>query len=75
MGGRDRRNAHATKVEEAVLGLLVVSVEARTDSDFEPAFATFVERRARALVVGPEPLDSNRGPLVTLAAGSRRGGG
>jgi putative tryptophan/tyrosine transport system substrate-binding protein len=52
-----------------VLGLQVVSIEARTDTDFEPAFTTFIERRARALVVGSEPLfDSLRGELVALAA-------
>ena len=52
-----------------VLGRQIVVMEARSDRDFEPAFATFVERQAGALVVGPSQLfDSNRDQLVALAA-------
>ena len=52
-----------------VLGPQIVVVEARSDRDFEPAFATFVERQAGALVVSPSQLfDSNRDQLLTLAA-------
>ena len=54
------------------LGRQVVVVEARGDRDFEPAFATFAERRAGALVVGGSTLfDSNRDKLVALAARDR----
>jgi len=44
-------------------------MEARSDLDFEPAFATFDQRQAGALVVGASTLfDSNRNKLVALAA-------
>jgi ABC-type uncharacterized transport system substrate-binding protein len=51
------------------LGRQVAVVEARSDRDFEPAFATFSDRRAGALVVGASSLfDSNRDRLIALAA-------
>ena len=51
------------------LGRQLAVAEARSDRDFEPAFATFAERRARALVMGSSPLfDSHRDKLVALAA-------
>jgi putative tryptophan/tyrosine transport system substrate-binding protein len=44
-------------------------VEVRSDRDFEPAFATFVERQAGAVIVGPSSLfDSNRDQLLALTA-------
>ena len=53
----------------STLGRKVAVVEARSDRDFESAFATFVERQAGALVVGASALfDSNRDRLVALAA-------
>jgi putative ABC transport system substrate-binding protein len=58
-----------TLAAAGVLGRQIAVVEARSDRDFEPAFATFVERQAGALVVGPSQLfDSNRDQLVALAA-------
>ena len=58
-----------TLAAAGVLGQQIVVVEVRSDRDFEPAFATFVERQADALVVGPSQLfDSNRDQLVALAA-------
>jgi len=51
------------------LGRQLAVVEARSNRDFEPAFATFIERQAGALVVGPSPLfDSHRDKLIALAA-------
>jgi putative ABC transport system substrate-binding protein len=51
------------------LGRQLTVVEARSERDFEPAFATFVERQTGALVVGASPLfDSSRDKLVALAA-------
>ncbi len=51
------------------LGREVVVQEASSDRDFEAAFATFVQRRAGALVVGTHPLfTSNRRALLALAA-------
>jgi putative ABC transport system substrate-binding protein len=51
------------------LGRELAVVAARSDRDFEPAFSTFVERQAGALVVAPSQLyDSNRDQLVVLAA-------
>jgi putative tryptophan/tyrosine transport system substrate-binding protein len=55
-----------------MLGRQLVIAEARSESDFEPAFATFVERGAGALVVGSSVLfNSNRDKLVALAARHR----
>jgi putative ABC transport system substrate-binding protein len=54
------------------LGRQVVVAEARSDRDFEPAFATFVDRRAGALVVLAAALFlSNRDKLLALAARHR----
>jgi putative ABC transport system substrate-binding protein len=52
-----------------MLGRQIAVMEARSDRDFEPAFATFVERQADALIVAASQLfDSNRDQLVALAA-------
>jgi putative tryptophan/tyrosine transport system substrate-binding protein len=51
------------------LGRQVIVLDARSDRDFEPAFANFIEFRADALVVGSTPLfTSDRKKLVALAA-------
>jgi putative ABC transport system substrate-binding protein len=56
-------------VAARTLGRQVFVVEARSDSDFEAAFATLVQRGAGALLVGAFPLfTSNRDKLVALAA-------
>jgi ABC-type uncharacterized transport system substrate-binding protein len=58
-----------TLAAAGVLGRQIAVMEARSDRDFGPAFATFFERQAGALVVGPSQLfDSNRDQLVALAA-------
>ena len=58
-----------TLAAAGVLGRELAVVGARSDRDFEPAFSTFVERQAGALVVAPSQLfDSNRDQLVALAA-------
>ena len=50
------------------LGLQLVTVEANSERDFEPAFATLVARHVGALSVAAEPLfTSNRDMLVALA--------
>jgi putative tryptophan/tyrosine transport system substrate-binding protein len=60
---------HDTLGVAGVLGRQIAVVEAGSDRDFEPAFATFVERQAGALVVAASQLfDSNRDQLVALAA-------
>jgi putative ABC transport system substrate-binding protein len=60
---------HGMLAAAGMLGRQIVVVEARSDRDFEPAFATFVERQAGALVIGASSLfDSNRDQLVALAA-------
>ena len=52
-----------------VLGKEVIVLEASSERDFEAAFASFVERRAGALVVATSPLfTSNRRKLLALAA-------
>lgn len=54
------------------LGLQVIAVEANSDRDFEPAFATFAQRGADALVVGIAPflfgVPGNRDKILELAA-------
>jgi putative ABC transport system substrate-binding protein len=58
-----------TLAAAGVLGQQIVVMEARSSRDFEPAFATFVERQAGALIVAASQLfDSNRDQLVGLAA-------
>jgi putative tryptophan/tyrosine transport system substrate-binding protein len=50
----------------------IVVAEAHSERDFEPAFATFADRQAAALVVGASVLfDSHRDKLVALAAHHR----
>src|SRR5262249_20297329 len=54
------------------LGWQVVVVDVCSDRDLEPAFATLVEHRVSALVVGPIPFfTSNRDKLLALAARHR----
>jgi putative ABC transport system substrate-binding protein len=51
------------------VGQKLLVVQARTDSELEAAFATLVQQRAGALVVGAEPFfSSRRDKLVELAA-------
>jgi putative tryptophan/tyrosine transport system substrate-binding protein len=58
-----------TLAAASVIGLQIAVVEARSDRDFEPAFATFIERQASAdIVVASQLFDSNRDQLLALAA-------
>jgi putative tryptophan/tyrosine transport system substrate-binding protein len=67
-----KQQASDIRAAARVLGREVVVLEAGSDRDFEGAFATFVERRVRALVVGTSPLfTSNRHKLLALAARHR----
>jgi putative ABC transport system substrate-binding protein len=51
------------------LGFQIQRVNASSDREFESAFATLVEQRVDALVVGSDPfLNSRRDQLVALAA-------
>ena len=69
LGVVSREMLHDLLAAAAALGRQVAVVEAHSDRDFGPAFATFAERRAGALVVGADPLfSSNRDKLVALAA-------
>jgi putative ABC transport system substrate-binding protein len=49
------------------LGLQILIVECRDDRDFEQAFATMIERRVGALILGTFPFD-NLNKVVALAA-------
>jgi putative ABC transport system substrate-binding protein len=71
----DNPNAesHLHEMQEAarVLGLKLYVLNARSERDFDPAFATIVQRRIGALVVGADALfNSRRDQLVVLAARS-----
>jgi putative tryptophan/tyrosine transport system substrate-binding protein len=50
------------------LGLQLVVVNARTDSDLEPAFATFSQQRVGAVLVGVSALYRGSEQLAALAA-------
>jgi putative ABC transport system substrate-binding protein len=53
----------------SALGRQIIIAEPRSERNFDPAFATFVDRHAAALVVGSSVLfDSHRDELVALAA-------
>jgi putative ABC transport system substrate-binding protein len=63
--------SHLHEMQEAarVLGLKLHVVNARSERDFDPAFATIVQQRIGALVVGVDALfNSRRDQLVALAA-------
>jgi len=50
------------------VGLKTIVVTARSETEFEPAFATAIEQRADALMVFAEPLfNSRRDQIATLA--------
>jgi len=54
------------------LGLQLLVLNASTESDFEPAFATLVQQQAAALYVTANQLFQNRHPqIVSLAARHR----
>ena len=50
------------------LGLQLHVLEARGERDFEPAFATLIERRASGLVITPDPLFVNRSEALAQLA-------
>ena len=51
------------------IGVRLLLLNAPTESEFEPAFATFAQEGARALMVGADPFfNSRRAQLVALAA-------
>jgi len=52
-----------------MLGLQLIVVNARTESDFEPAFATFSQQRVGAVLIGTSALyDRRTEKLAALAA-------
>jgi putative ABC transport system substrate-binding protein len=64
----ETRSRDAQEAARAI-GQQIQIVNASRERDFEPAFATVVQQRAAALLVGDDPLFvSHRNPLVTLAA-------
>jgi len=67
----EEEESHIVVAARAV-GQQVVSLEARSDRDFEAAFPTLVQRRAEALVVGVAPLlFYNLNGILALAARHR----
>ena len=52
--------SHAVRAAAHVLGLQLHIVRASTERDFEPAFATLVQSRARALVIGIDSFFTGR---------------
>jgi putative ABC transport system substrate-binding protein len=64
----ETRSRDAQEAARAI-GQQIQIVNASSERDFEPAFATVVQQGAAALLVGDDPLfTSHRDPLVTLAA-------
>jgi putative ABC transport system substrate-binding protein len=66
--------AEVMHVQEAVskLDYQLQIVRADSESDFEPAFATLVERQVDALIVTTDPFyESHRDQLIALAASHR----
>jgi putative ABC transport system substrate-binding protein len=62
----ERRDVEAAAL---AIGQQLIIVDVSSARDIEMAFATFVQRGAGALLVGPgAPLNSNREQLVALAA-------
>jgi putative ABC transport system substrate-binding protein len=73
----DSRIKNETLTEEVVaaadtIDRQLIVIDVRSEGDFEAAFATLVERRADALLVGAFPVfTSNRAKVVALAARHR----
>jgi len=66
--------AQEAEVQEAArtIGRQIVLVHASSEADFDPAFATFKQQKAHALVVAADPFfNSRRNLLVELAARDR----
>jgi putative ABC transport system substrate-binding protein len=62
----ERRDA---QIAAQAIGLQIVALDATTERDIAPAFATFAERKCGALIVGSGALlNSNRDLIVALAA-------
>jgi ABC-type uncharacterized transport system substrate-binding protein len=60
------------QVAAQATGLQLIVLDPTSERDIEPAFATFVQRGAGALLVGSGPfLNSNRDAIVALAARHR----
>jgi putative tryptophan/tyrosine transport system substrate-binding protein len=67
--GEDQTDNSELLTAAQALGRQIIVLECRDVSDFEKAFATMVERQARAVVVRAFPLAfSNRNKIVALAA-------
>jgi len=67
--GTSQEMLHDAVAAAGMLGQQIVVAEARSDRDFDAAFATIVEGRAGTLVVAASQLfDSYRDQLIALAA-------
>lgn len=66
--GVERNNIRAVQEAARAKGLQLSILRAATDSEIDAAFASLVELRARALLVGSPNFLSQREQIVTLAA-------
>jgi putative tryptophan/tyrosine transport system substrate-binding protein len=65
-------DTNAVQTAAGSFGLTMHLATAQSEAEFAPAFASFVERRATALFMQPDPLFiSRRDPIVELAARHR----
>jgi putative tryptophan/tyrosine transport system substrate-binding protein len=56
----------------AALGIRVVTLNASSESEFEPSFATLARERAGALMIGADPFFNSRRDLLTALAARHR---
>jgi putative ABC transport system substrate-binding protein len=60
--------ANSMRAAAGILGLQLQILQARSDSDFDGAFATMAERKVEGLVISSDPLFGNRNDQLAMLA-------